>query len=220
MADQLTLEMLGERRRWRSYFVAVLGVVSGLAAKALFGFSPLEALLNGLQPVTGLAPWIKAWLLQDSVGKAVASWSAAPLGLCLLGLAVTRLRSVKAMLLWIFPDPPPFVSADLDALRRRTMTNLEREPLEFVGRVGEMARLEAHLEDMERWGLKLIEVCDDRRFYDDVEIRQANARTAYNAIVGRSRPASGKPSGIVGWPTRPSCIPATTRSSMRQAWSD
>ncbi|HEV2816331.1 MAG TPA: hypothetical protein VGW40_03795 [Allosphingosinicella sp.] len=145
MADQRTENALKWRRRLRDYLPAVAAAIVGLALKLFFGFSPIEALLQILEPLTGIAPRLTFWLTRDPTGTTIAGWVAGPGALFILVLGVSRLPPFRTALAWLISDPPGFVSGDLEALRQRTMTNLERTALPFAGRRPERATLRAML---------------------------------------------------------------------------
>jgi hypothetical protein len=142
-----TLRRIEKRRRWKSLALPTLFAMAGIGLKIFFGYQPVEAFVNWLE-----AGWLllanqqslDEWIADHPAIQWLIGWVAAPIMLFVLAWVVVKLPPVRWLIDRIFPDPPIFVFADLDAEREATMTRLDRRALPLIGRdevLGELITL-------------------------------------------------------------------------------
>jgi hypothetical protein len=142
MADESTRRALARAQRTRSALAFGSGLAAGLLARATTGFNPLKSLWDLYETWIIAVPGAEGWLRSSVASQPWAGWLSAPILLALLFAAIGRSRIGAPILEWMVPDPPWFAASDLDAERRRTMLNLERQPVPFVGRGPLLSELE------------------------------------------------------------------------------
>lgn len=148
MTDVSTERALKSASRRRAAIPMVLGALLGLLLRATVQFDPARSLWLLIEPWAIAAPSVETWARSNILGGLWASWASAPLFIMLALGIIARTRLGKEALEWMVRDPPWFVSSCLEAERRRTMLNLEGEPLPLVGRQDLLSDLDVP----DRWG--------------------------------------------------------------------
>jgi hypothetical protein len=144
LRKKFALRRQGKRELWKSFTLPALLALLGICLRLFFDYQPINALTNWLQ-----ASWLlftnqqalEAWISNHPTIQWLIGWVASPTVLFVLGWAIAKLPPTKWFIDRIFPDPPTFVFADLNAEREATMMRLDRSTIPLIGRKEELAGL-------------------------------------------------------------------------------
>ncbi|WBH18049.1 hypothetical protein [Sphingomonas radiodurans] len=127
MADLRTTKIIRTRKFLKRWSIPILLGAVGHASKAIFDWTPINALISLFQAFTSLIDKPEDYLNSHPTIKFLSGWVAGPLTLGVAAYIVVKFGPINWFINWLFPDPPPFVFSDLDERRRSTMTLLRLE---------------------------------------------------------------------------------------------